>query len=673
VAASLVLAGYLLAGCALAWALFPGRGALWRVWFGFAAGLTLFMWLPALFAFRLDFTMAAQKASLGVMGAVGIASGVMVCLNRGRARTSGQSIQTGQTSSQPSQISQTSRSSQTGPREPLRAFLVIVPILAVVAAYLQYTHTLLPVGGALHTGQSTYGDLSLHLSIATSLRNASFPPEYALLPGSRLAYPFLMDALSTSLTLWGMELRWSFIIPGSLMCAHVFTGILLLAWRVTRSERLSGLALALMVFCGGFGFLYSWDLVGADPSRFMEIFTGFYRAPANLTDVNIRWSNLLADMWIPQRTFLAGWVVLLPALSLTLDLPDSGRPWRDAAVLGVIAGGMPLIHTHSFLALGLFSAGYLGWRCVAERKRTVVLSGVAYLAVTLALALPQLVTYTFGQASAEGFVRLHFNWVNNGGAGLRDSYLYFWIKNVGPPMPLILLSLFDLPRERRPIAAGAFAIFIAAELVEFQPNDYDNNKLFYVWYLMALPCALAFGARVYGRLGGIRARQVMAGAFALLSVASGVLTVIREWRGDYELYSANAVSMARYVEDNTPPGSVVLTATNHNNPISALAGRKVVCGPDIFLHYHGLDYSEKMADVLRFYADPEGSRYVVEDNDVAYVLVGDYERSIPGIDEAAIARMYDLAFEAGGYRLYRAGDDVGAEAKPEPDANYPDG
>ncbi|GHU67332.1 hypothetical protein FACS1894184_06980 [Clostridia bacterium] len=645
----LVLAVYLLVGCAAAGALFPQRGVLWRGWFGCAAGLLLFMWLPALFAFTLDFTMSAQWTALGAAAVVGLFSGVKLLLN---SRKSGN----------PELLA-----SETNASEPIRAFVILIPILTLIAAYLQYTHTLRPVGDSLHVGQSTYGDLSLHLSIATSLRNASFPPEYALLPGTRLAYPFLVDTLSTSLMLWGLPLRWAFIIPSTLMCAVVFTGILLLAHRITHSEKLAALALLLMVFCGGFGFLYSWDRIGLDPSRFTDIFTQFYRAPANLVDMNIRWSNLLVDMWVPQRTFLGGWVVLLPALSLVLDLPDSRSQRRDAIVLGLFAGGMPLVHTHSFLALGLFSAGYLVWCCVfrkGDRSRFRTLSScIIYLIITLALALPQLFAFTFGQSSAEGFVRFHFNWVNTNADGLKDSYLYFWIKNVGPPMLLILLMLFDLPAEHKPIAYGAFLIFIAAELVEFQPNDYDNNKLFYVWYLMALPCALAFGARLFRRLKGIRARYVIAGAFVLVSVFSGVLSVIREGVSDYELYSANAVSMAQYVEDNTLPDSVILTATNHNNPISAVAGRKVVCGPDVYLFFHGLDYKEKAADVTRFYTDPQHSQYVVEDNNVAYVLVGDYERAIPGLDEDSIKQMYTLVFEAGNYRLYKVGE-AGALVTP---------
>ena len=52
------------------------------------------------------------------------------------------------------------------------------------------------VDGALHVGQSTYGDLCLHLGIATRAeKRRPFPPTYTLLPGARLlCYPFLADS-----------------------------------------------------------------------------------------------------------------------------------------------------------------------------------------------------------------------------------------------------------------------------------------------------------------------------------------------------------------------------------------------------------------------------------------------------------------------------------------------
>ena len=65
----LLLVGYLACGAALMDALLPGRYRLTRLWMGLCAGLVEMMWLPALFAFALRFTLSAQLLGLGTAAA----------------------------------------------------------------------------------------------------------------------------------------------------------------------------------------------------------------------------------------------------------------------------------------------------------------------------------------------------------------------------------------------------------------------------------------------------------------------------------------------------------------------------------------------------------------------------------------------------------------------------
>ena len=124
-----------------------------------------------------------------------------------------------------------------------------------------------------------------------------------------------------------------------------------------------------------------------------------------------------------------------------------------------------------------------------------------YGGVALALALPQLLTWSVPQTVHGGSLRFRFNWVNNQGNGrLIDGYCWFWIKNVG----LIWLMMVPaaLTGKRRPrggdgpmargdltrmLGLGALCVYVVAELIQFQPNEYDNNKLFYVAYMAMLP------------------------------------------------------------------------------------------------------------------------------------------------------------------------------------------
>lgn len=107
------------------------------------------MWLPALFSFLLGFTLLSQV--------LGLALFVLPCALPPVFRR------------RPASLRTDARSAK------LHAFCVVPALL--LSAVLLYTHVLRPVDGALHTGQSCYGDMSMHLSFITSIaRNGVFPP-----------------------------------------------------------------------------------------------------------------------------------------------------------------------------------------------------------------------------------------------------------------------------------------------------------------------------------------------------------------------------------------------------------------------------------------------------------------------------------------------------------------
>ena len=82
-----------------------------------------------------------------------------------------------------------------------------------------------------------------------------------------------------------------------------------------------------------------------------------------MTELNLRWVNVVCDMLLPQRTLAAGWAVLLPAMwQLVVAIRENRR--AGFVLLGFWAGAMPMIHTHSFLALGLLSGGALVYRAI---------------------------------------------------------------------------------------------------------------------------------------------------------------------------------------------------------------------------------------------------------------------------------------------------------------------
>ena len=147
----LLLSGFLLCGVIICDALFSHRSGLVRLWLGLCMGLMLMMWLPVPFAYVLDFTRTAQlPAILSAALLAALATWGKRFIRRGAPLLEGVHTGPGFLGGMPAWL----------------PIVLIVP-LVLLSGYLQYTHVLRNVDGALYVGQSTYGDLCLHLGIAT--------------------------------------------------------------------------------------------------------------------------------------------------------------------------------------------------------------------------------------------------------------------------------------------------------------------------------------------------------------------------------------------------------------------------------------------------------------------------------------------------------------------------
>ncbi len=659
----LYLLVYLAAGVRMVRFLLPRFRMIGRIYLGLCLGLLLCMWLPAIMAFAAGFTVGGHLLALLLLALSG--AGCFFARDRRPVRRwDGEDMRL------------------------LRTVLMIALPLTVLSVWLECTHTIAPRSDGLHCGQSTYGDLNLHLAIITSLRNAAFPADYSIFPGEILAYPFLTDSLSTTMMLFGMDLRSAVIFPSALLLLLTFSGYCLLTGRI--AEKTSGARLAVLLFFlnGGLGFLYAFDMIGVslggDTSNQLQAGTGFaqrlgnmlngyYTAPTNHSEqayYNLRWSNIICDMLIPQRTTLGGYCMVIPCLYLLYDtmvpprvgksedcgcLDGRGNMLRRCVLLGVMGGALPMIHTHSFAALAMISAGWMAYDlvfCRAEKRPVLsrLVPWAVYGVSAALLALPQLFTWTFGQmGGSDHFISFHFNWVNNpGSVGLRDGYLWFYIKNIGLPFLLFLLALLERSPRRRFLAAGAMVVFLCAEFIQFQPNEYDNNKLFYIWYMFAAVLAADYAVLLFEKLRGLRSRYVLAGICAVVFFASAVITVAREFKSDYRLFGTEDVETAEYIEKNTGEHAVFMTWTQHINPVSSLAGRTIVCGPDLWLWYHGFTTWERQNEIREFYHDPEANTATLEKYGVGYIMVGSYERAELNVNIQGLEAIADRVFESSG-------------------------
>ena len=605
--------------------LFPSLEHLGKLTFGSVCGSVLAIWVPIPFSFLFGFSLLSHllAALIGVV--------LLYILRPGFAGIHCEEW----------------ASAWKAHRFFLLFFLF--PFLAL-CVYLLLTHTLREIDGALYTGQCTFGDMAMHLGFITSIaQQGVFPPDYSILPGERLCYPFLCDSVSSSLYLLGTPLRAAYLIPAFFAFAQVFCGFYLLAGSICRRRAGAHLAFILFFLNGGLGLIYFFR-----DHSFYELFTGFYHTPTNLTDKNIRWVNVIVDMLLPQRATLFGWAVLFSILFLLFH-----AVFREEKAFflpaGILGGLLPMIHTHSYFALGLIAFCWLVFSAVRDRmssrwfKKWLVFGLSAVL-----LALPQLYLWTFHSVNGnEQFLRFHLDWVNAGA----DNWLWFWLKNVGPILIVIPFSFLFADSDHQAAVSPAVLIFILCELIVFQPNVYDNNKLLYVSFALFCMITADFLFDVGEKIRSHALRAVLLSLFLVLSVNAAVFSLGREILSGtptyaYRLFSKHDTAAADYVLHETESDALFLTANNHNNAVAALTGRNVYCGCPSYLFYHGLDYTERMDESRKLLTDGDFFARRHAELGIDYVYIGAYERAL-GCTEEYFALNFPVVFSSGDVAIYK--------------------
>ncbi len=614
-------------GLSLSFRLFGSRRQAVRIWLGSVFGLLLSIWAPIPFSFLFGFRTVSHL--LGAVTGTVLISFMLLLSRRGGRRLS-------ETSPYPS-----------GTDRPL--LWLIVPFMAL-GAFLLFSHTIPEHNGSLYTGQATYGDMSMHLGFITSLaEQGTFPPFYSILPSERISYPFLCDSVSSSLYLLGLPLRMAYILPMLLAFAQVYAGLWFLAREICHKKNAPVLSFLLFFLNGGLGMVYYIHDV-----PFRELFTGFYKTPTNLTEHGMRWVNVIADMMLPQRATLFGWAFLIPALYLLYLAVFKGER-RCFLAAGIVGGLLPMIHTHSFFALGIIAASWLVYTGLRDRcSRHWMASWAMFGLTALALAIPQLIIWTFHSVGGnDSFLRFHFDWVNEG----NENWLWFWLKNIGPLFLIAPVVYLFGNRETRALLAGPFFLFLLCESVVFQPNVYDNNKLMYVSYMfVCIVCSDAI-LRWTGSLNRPLLRRAILSVLIIVCLNAGVFTLIREVLSGipaygYELFNADEVAAAGFIKESTAPDAVFLTDDNHDNAVAVLTGRNILCGSPSYLFYHGLDYEPYKKLEEDMLTDENVFRRELVSSGVSYVYVSQYERSMPGLILPYLEANYPAVFVSDSVIIY---------------------
>lgn len=197
------------------------------------------------------------------------------------------------------------------------------------------------------------------------------------------------------------------------------------------------------------------------------------------------------------------------------------------------------------------------------------------------------------------------------------------------------------------LCLGALLVYAAAELYQFQPNVYDNNKLFYVAFLLMLPLVGRLLSALWRAVRRIRGRWLLALPLLAVCLLSGSLSLCREALSQYQLFSREEAQAAAYIDENAPEDALFLTGGQHNNPVSSLAGRTLVCGTSTLplLSRRGLQppAGRRGPDVRRSL----GNLDLFQQYGVDYIYISSYERASYDLDQQTLTSLFPLWYQDG--------------------------
>jgi hypothetical protein len=541
-------------------------------------------------------------------------------------------------------------------------------------------------------GSQNLGDLPFHLGAITSFVNgANFPPQNPSWAGARFSYPFIADLITACFARLGANISSAIDWQDISWAMSLLIILERFVAKLTNSKLAGRIAPALLFFSGGLGFLWFLkDWWGGDVTL-MHLTRDYTISDA------FRWGNSMVVLFITQRSLLLGMPLTITVLSgLWSIFAEDKKATEDteniesettrydlltlapSLTLGLLAGLLPLVHLHSLAALFVVTAFCLAMRPGRWKEWLTFGVGVAIIAV------PELIWSVTGTATdTKSFFGFNLGWDK----GPDDWFVWFWLKNTGLVIPLIIVGIWQVWKRSRVASTDTlealpskkaskntkqqraatehripqpnrllefytpFAfLFIICNLAKFAPWEWDNIKLLIYWFVGSLPLIAYFIAWALERKDGLK---IVAVVCFISLIFAGALDVWRTASGQINtrVIDADGVKIAEQIQANTDPHAVILNNPTYNSPV-VLSGRLSLMRYPGHLSSHGIDYGGREKDVKTIYSGGGVADIMLRKYNVDYVLVGPEERATLQANESFFSQ-YPVVAEAGPYRLYK--------------------
>lgn len=480
-----------------------------------------------------------------------------------------------------------------------------------------------------------------------------------LYPGIPISYPFLINWISGLLVSFGMDITWALVLPSLL-----FTIVFLIAFyyfgKVMTNSAVVLTAATIFLLSGGFGFIYyfsdlyngfSWDAILYPPRWYMELESdGYY------------WKSIILASLVPQRSMFIGMAWMLFSLSYLIYHFIHGfqkTTKRKLFIAGLLTGPLSIAHSHSFLTLFLICSFMV---LVDIKNIKYWLSFGVGVAITAIPFFPFLINTESGT-----FLRVVLGWYSNE-AFTKNGFFGFWIRNWGLFFILIFISFYWYGRRiskeedagkksvyKKKLTfylVGVF-LFVVANIVQFQPNLWDNTKIL-IWsylifsFLVASFLHYLWKINNWGKLVTILAIPIL-----VLSSLIDQVRVMHTSRESYVMLNRDQVETAEIIRKNTDPSDLFLTDDYHLNFIPTLTGRSILMGYRGWIYSYGVQYGERERDISLIFKGQSNAKELLKKYGVDYVLIDNQAKEKWSANEDYFKRNFVLVLSSKSGNIYK--------------------
>lgn len=545
----------------------------------------------------------------------------------------------------------------------------------------------------MRAASAGYGDIPFHMTEVSKFAfEKKFDFNEPIFNGERMRYSFLINLISGVLLHFSQRWYMAMQLPAMIFMtlATVFTFVIYK--KFLKSSWAAVIAVVVFLFGAGFG--ANWHIQNYLANYANHSLGGFINYLVNNTastitkydavfpQQNITWGAPLSLVFLHQRSFFFGifnFALFVYVLEKWLKSPKNNA-WT--IMLGILVGVSPLGHFHTFIAMGL-TLLVTGTAAIIQ-KNLQLIKRLALLAVIIFLmSIPQIIYLVAGNTSAitqGSFLKFRFGWMVEptigsikfdahsglfGGSIL--PFFNFLLLNFGVILPIFVMGGILIAFGRRSFKqqfndiswwwfCGA-AMFLAVQLIRFQPWDYDNNKILVYFQFFAAPVFVAFFVWI------LKNRKILGSIlffiFLTLATYSGFIDQIPRFLVPFDklpiIFDTDAIAASNFVKNNIAEGQNIITSSTHLNPVSSLAGRPVLVGYPGWLWTRGISYGKREQDLKLFYSDPVSWKFIADSYEGKYAVIDPAAM----VDWHAARGTFDdnfmLVYQNSKYKIYKLG------------------